>query len=649
MRRILAIGAVLAVAATVVVVLGTGASDDRRRRLPGARDLRQRVLAHRGRGRPRLRRQRRQDHASSTSPRDNRAAVVMDITRPGFDDFREDATCTIRPQSLIGEKLRRVHADPAAPAGRGAGAAPLRRDPRRPARRGPAPAAGRADVQAGRRRPLNNINAPAPAPAAGDHPQRARRRPRRPRRRTSTRRSAARTRRSARRTRSSRSSASRTGAAPARDRLRHGARAAGARPRRASRASSRTRTRSRRRPPSAARTSSATSSGCRASSQELRPTMTRLEGFADEFEPVLSDLQRRRAGHQPPGPRARPVQPGEHPGDRVARRRRGRRPPRARARSKPIIDDLGDLTERGASRSPKNLAELTVSLRDTGGIERLMDYLFFQAARDQRLRRARPLPARGPDRQHLLAVRSDAAARLLSKCAASTTTRADAPRPTARGRQARVRREGRGKAGEDHSAAALRGDVETPGRAGRRQAQPQAPTAAPSRSSCRAPSCPARRRAGAGRQARRRAPRGRDAAADGASRRPGGPARLPARRTDRERRGASVDRGEPRAHRRGDDARRHRRRVPRLQREQRPAVRADLRPQGRGARTRRTSCPATRCASAARASASSTTSRPRRTPDGRTVARAEHEARDRRPAAAATTRRSSSARARRSA
>jgi ABC-type transporter Mla subunit MlaD len=35
---------------------------------------------------------------------DNKAAVVLDITEPGFQDFRRDATCTIRPQSLIGEQ-----------------------------------------------------------------------------------------------------------------------------------------------------------------------------------------------------------------------------------------------------------------------------------------------------------------------------------------------------------------------------------------------------------------------------------------------------------------------------------------------------------------------------------------------------------------
>ncbi len=34
---------------------------------------------------------------------DQKAVVVLDITNPGFADFRSDASCTIRPQSLIGE------------------------------------------------------------------------------------------------------------------------------------------------------------------------------------------------------------------------------------------------------------------------------------------------------------------------------------------------------------------------------------------------------------------------------------------------------------------------------------------------------------------------------------------------------------------
>jgi phospholipid/cholesterol/gamma-HCH transport system substrate-binding protein len=36
---------------------------------------------------------------------DNRAAVVLDIEDPGYQDFREDASCIVRPQSLIGERF----------------------------------------------------------------------------------------------------------------------------------------------------------------------------------------------------------------------------------------------------------------------------------------------------------------------------------------------------------------------------------------------------------------------------------------------------------------------------------------------------------------------------------------------------------------
>src|ERR671929_2175381 len=37
--------------------------------------------------------------------KDNKAAVVLNITQPGFQDFRQDASCRIRPQSLIGERF----------------------------------------------------------------------------------------------------------------------------------------------------------------------------------------------------------------------------------------------------------------------------------------------------------------------------------------------------------------------------------------------------------------------------------------------------------------------------------------------------------------------------------------------------------------
>jgi ABC-type transporter Mla subunit MlaD len=39
------------------------------------------------------------------SPEPGKAVVVMDIEEPGVQDFREDASCLIRPQSLLGEKF----------------------------------------------------------------------------------------------------------------------------------------------------------------------------------------------------------------------------------------------------------------------------------------------------------------------------------------------------------------------------------------------------------------------------------------------------------------------------------------------------------------------------------------------------------------
>ena len=42
----------------------------------------------------------------SVTPTPNaKAAVVLNISNPGFQDFRQDASCTIRPQALIGEKF----------------------------------------------------------------------------------------------------------------------------------------------------------------------------------------------------------------------------------------------------------------------------------------------------------------------------------------------------------------------------------------------------------------------------------------------------------------------------------------------------------------------------------------------------------------
>jgi ABC-type transporter Mla subunit MlaD len=51
-----------------------------------------------------------------------KAVIVFDITDPGFQDFRADATCQIRPQSLIGEKF--VDCRPTLPRAPGAEPAP---------------------------------------------------------------------------------------------------------------------------------------------------------------------------------------------------------------------------------------------------------------------------------------------------------------------------------------------------------------------------------------------------------------------------------------------------------------------------------------------------------------------------------------------
>jgi ABC-type transporter Mla subunit MlaD len=51
-----------------------------------------------------------------------KAIIVMEITDPGFQDFRSDASCQIRPQSLIGEKF--VDCRPTLPRAPGSQAAP---------------------------------------------------------------------------------------------------------------------------------------------------------------------------------------------------------------------------------------------------------------------------------------------------------------------------------------------------------------------------------------------------------------------------------------------------------------------------------------------------------------------------------------------
>ena len=115
MRRLAAIATVLVAAATILV-LGTGASD-------GGGSYQVRAIF---------------DNAVSVIPgedlkvagvkvgkvksldvtKNQKAAIVLRVDTPAFQDFRADATCIVRPQSLIGEKF--VECTPTQPRAPGA-------------------------------------------------------------------------------------------------------------------------------------------------------------------------------------------------------------------------------------------------------------------------------------------------------------------------------------------------------------------------------------------------------------------------------------------------------------------------------------------------------------------------------------------------
>jgi virulence factor Mce-like protein len=121
MSRLIAIGVAAVAALAVLVVLGTGAGDDHKGEykvraifsnaftvIPGEDVKISGVKVG-------------SISALDVTP-DNKAAVVLDITEPGFKDFRKDATCTIRPQSLIGERY--VECTPTQPRAQGDAPAP---------------------------------------------------------------------------------------------------------------------------------------------------------------------------------------------------------------------------------------------------------------------------------------------------------------------------------------------------------------------------------------------------------------------------------------------------------------------------------------------------------------------------------------------
>jgi virulence factor Mce-like protein len=112
--------------------------------------------------------------------------------------------------------------------------------------------------------------------------------------------------------------------------------------------------------------------------RELTPTMQRLGGLADQFTPVLADLHSQAPSInrfvEQLGPFATAGTPAlKSLGDTadVARP--------ALVKSKPLIEQTGQLA-KAAKPVAGNLADLTTSLRDTGGFEQLMDWIYYQVA-----------------------------------------------------------------------------------------------------------------------------------------------------------------------------------------------------------------------------------------------------------------------------
>jgi hypothetical protein len=106
--------------------------------------------------------------------------------------------------------------------------------------------------------------------------------------------------------------------------------------------------------------------------------MERLGGLSDQMTPVLTDL-----GAQAPAINRfiKQLGPFSQAGIPALQSLGAAADVGAPAltKSKPIITDVGQLASTSKPLT-SNLAALLTSLKDTGGIERLMDYLFYQVA-----------------------------------------------------------------------------------------------------------------------------------------------------------------------------------------------------------------------------------------------------------------------------
>jgi ABC-type transporter Mla subunit MlaD len=112
--------------------------------------------------------------------------------------------------------------------------------------------------------------------------------------------------------------------------------------------------------------------------EELRPTMTRLGELSDEMSPVLEDLQSVAPDINRFFEALGPFSSASIPAFESLGEAAEVGGP-ALVASKPIIDDIRRLTDE-AEPLADNLAGFATSLRDTGGIERFLDYLFYQVA-----------------------------------------------------------------------------------------------------------------------------------------------------------------------------------------------------------------------------------------------------------------------------
>jgi phospholipid/cholesterol/gamma-HCH transport system substrate-binding protein len=168
--------------------------------------------------------------------------------------------------------------------------------------------------------------------------------------------------------------------------------------------------------------------------RELRPTMTRLGALSDEMTPVLADLHDAAPDINRMiiqlGPFSQAALPAV---DSLGETAKVGTPAITAAR--PVIRDLRDL---GKAAKPVALTarQLLESFQKTQGIERAMDYIFYQVA------------ARRPDRQHLLDLLDPADRGLLGELRAGRRVRLRGHGATARpGADAHRRRAARGARG----------------------------------------------------------------------------------------------------------------------------------------------------------------------------------------------------------